>query len=69
MAANKQFWDLFEPFFPNKNLLSDDHILINDKDKIVDNEVKLGKLFNTYFINVVEDTMGKAPTSLADSSN
>ena len=69
MAGNKQFWDLFEPFFPNKNLLSDDHILVNDKGKIVDNEVKLGKLFNTYFINAVEDTMGKAPTSLADSSN
>ena len=53
MAANKQFWDAVKPFFSNKNLHSYDHISINDKDKIVDNEVKLVELFNAYFINAV----------------
>ena len=53
----------------NKNFDSDDHISINDKDKIVDNEVKLVELFNSYFINAVENTTGKTPTSLGDSSN
>ena len=51
-----------KPFFSNKNLDSDDHILINDKDKIVDNEVKLVQLFNSYFINAVENTTGKTLT-------
>ena len=36
-AANRQFWDVVEPFFSNKNLDSDEHIFISDKDKIVDN--------------------------------
>ena len=35
MAANKQFWDVVKPFFSNKNLDSDDHVSINDKDKTV----------------------------------
>ena len=47
MTSNKQFWDAVKPFFPNKDLYSDDHILINDKNKIVDNKVKLVELFNT----------------------
>ena len=69
MTANKQFRDLVKPFFSNKNFHSDDHISINDKDKIVDNEVKLVELFNTYFINAVENITGKVPTSLDDFSN
>ena len=55
MAANKQFWDVVKPFFSNKNFLSDNHISIKDKSKIADNEVKLVELFNTYFINAVEN--------------
>ena len=69
LTANKQFWDTVKPFFSNKNFDSDDHISINDKDKIVDNEVKLVELFNSCFINAVENTTGKTPTSLGDSSN
>ena len=68
-AANKQFWDVVKPFLSSKNLNSDDHISINNKDKIVDNEVKLVELFNSYFINAVENTTGKTLTSLGDSSN
>ena len=69
MAATKQCWDVVKAFFSNKNLHSDDHISIHDNSKIVDNEVKLVELFNNCFINAVENTTGKAPTSLDDSSN
>ena len=69
MAATKQCWDVVKAFFSNKNLHSDDHISINDNSKIVDNEVKLVELFNNCFTNAVENTTGKAPTSLDDSSN
>ena len=68
-AANKQFWDVVKPFFSNKNLHSDYHISIKDKDKIVDNKLKLVHLFNSYFINAGENTTEKTPTSLGDSSN
>ena len=35
LTANKQFWDAVKPFFSNKNFDSDDHISINDKDKLL----------------------------------
>ena len=55
MKADKYFWDLVKPFFCNKNIHSDDHISINDKDKkILSNELKIVELFNNCFINAVE---------------
>ena len=69
MAANKQFWDVVKTFFSNKNFDSDDHISMNNKGKIVDNEVNLVELFTSYFINAAEYTMAKTPSSLGDSSN
>ena len=52
MAANKQFWEAVKPFFSKKNFHSDYHILINDKNNIVDDETKPKvELFNTFFLN------------------
>ena len=55
MARNNQFWDVV------KNLNSDDHISINDENKIVDNEVKLVELFvlfcTMYFHSVLNNTI------------
>ena len=68
MASNKQFWETIKPFYSKQNLYSDDHIVINDKNRIVNNEAKLAELFNIFFINSVENRMGKAPTSLGDFS-
>ena len=42
---------------------------MNNKGKIVDNEVNLVELFTSYFINAAEYTMAKTPSSLGDSSN
>ena len=61
-ATNKQLYDAVKHFFSNKNFESDDHILKIDKDKIVDNEVKV-LILNSYFINAVENTTEKTPTS------
>lgn len=57
MVSNKQFWDVVKPALFDKNLHSFDHISINHKNKIVDNEVKLIDLFvlfcTMYFDSVV----------------
>ena len=55
--------------FSNKNLDSDDHISINVKDKVADNNVKLVELFTSHFVNAVENKTAKTETSLEDSSN
>ena len=68
VTSNKSFWDAVKPFFSNKNTDSHDAITIKHNDKLVDNEEELAELFNSFFINAVENTVGKAPTSLGDSS-
>ena len=61
MARNNQFWDEVKPLLSDKNLNSDDHISINDENKIVDNEVKLVELFvlfcTMYFHSVLNNTI------------
>ena len=49
MASNKQFLEIVESLLTDKNLHSDDHISINDKNKIV-GEVKLVELFVLFCI-------------------
>ena len=61
MARNNQFLDVVKPLLSVKNLTSDDHISINDENKIVDNEVKLVELFvlfcTMYFHSVLNNTI------------
>ena len=61
MARNNQFWDVVKPLLSDKKLNSDDHISINDENKIVDNEVKLVELFvlfcTMYFHSVLNNTI------------
>ena len=58
-SNNKQFWDSVKPFLTNKSSLSSDSITINDKDRFIDDEEELVKIFNNYLINIVEKTSGK----------
>ena len=69
LTSFNQFWDVVKPLFSNKKLDSDDHISINNQDKIANNDVKLVELFTSYFINAVENTKGKTLTNLGDFSN
>ena len=69
LTSFNQFWDVVKPLFSNKKLDSDDHILINNQDKIANNDVKLVELFTSYFINAIENTKGKTLTNLGDFSN
>ena len=69
MTVTKQFCEAVKPIFSNKNFRSDNHILITDKNKIVDNEQKLVQVFSTFSINTVKNLTNKALTSLWSSSN
>ena len=61
MARSNQFWDVVKSLLSDKNLNSDDHISINDKNKIADNEVNLAELFvlfcTMYFHSLLNNTI------------
>ena len=59
-SNNNQFWNLVQSFLTNKSSPLSVSITISDKDKFIDDEKKLIKSFDNYYINIVVKTSGKA---------
>ena len=51
LTTNKSFWELMKPFLTNKGFTGNNDITLIHKYKI---EKQLTKLFNSYYINIVE---------------
>ena len=68
-SNNKQFWNLVKLPLTNKSSLSSDSITIRDKDKFIDDEKEFVKIFNNYYINVVEKTSGKPVENSFENCN
>ena len=67
--SNTAFWDLFKPFLSNKGVLVGTDISLIKDDKIVTDDHDLGEIFNDYHINIVENTSGKKPSSIANANS
>ncbi len=65
--SNKAFWDLVKPFLSNKGGLTTTDISLVKNDRIVTDDLDLCKIFNDYYINIVENSPGKKPSNIADS--
>ena len=65
--SNKGFWNLVKPFLSNKGGLAENDIMLVTDEKIVTNELELSEIFNNHYVNIVEKTNGRKPTSLADT--
>ncbi len=63
--SNKEFWNLVKPFLSNKGGLAKNDIMLVTDEKIVSDELELSEIFNNHYINIVEKTSGRKPTSLA----
>ena len=51
LTTNKGFWKFIKPFLTNKGFIRNNYI---HKNKIITDEKQLTKLFNSYYINIVE---------------
>ena len=59
--SNRKFWNTVKPFLTSKGFLHNDNISIDINGNIVEDEQKLTKEFNLYYINTAEITSGKPP--------
>ena len=64
VMSNRKFLNTVKPFLTSKGFLHNDNISININCNIVEDEQKLIKEFNLYYINIVKTTSGKPPTKL-----
>ena len=69
IMTNKKFWGAFKPFLTNKGCISDDFISIEKDGELISNEKELVEIFNENYINIVEKSSGKKPSSLGNCLN
>ena len=62
--SNRKFWNTVKPFFASKGFLQNDNISIDINGNIIEDEQKLTKEFNSYYINIAKTTSGKPPMKL-----
>ena len=55
--SNRKFWNTVKSFLASKGFLQNDTTSIDINDNIVENEQKLTKEFNSYYINIVKQLL------------
>ena len=69
MMSNKSFWKTVKPFLTRKGNFSSDFIRIEIKGDLVSDEKQMVELFNENYINIVEKSSGKKPSSVGTSGD
>ena len=69
IMSNEKFWSTVKPFLTNKGGISNDFISVEEDGDLTSNEKELVELFNQNYINIVENSSGKKPSSLGDCLN
>ena len=65
--SNRKFWNTVKPFPASKGFLHNDNISIDINGNIMEDEQKLTKECNLYYINTAEITSGKPPMKLENN--
>ena len=69
VIENKQFWNTVKPFVTSKGFLHNEDIGLHIGDKTVTDCSELAKEFNKYYINIAQNTTGKATIKLQGFNN
>ena len=67
VMSNRKFWITVIPFLTLKGFFHNDNISSDINGNIVEDELKLTKEFNSYYINIAKITSGKAPMKLQNN--
>ena len=54
LTTIKSFWKFMKPFLTNKSFTVNNDVTLIHQNKIISDEKQLTKLFNSYYINIVE---------------
>ena len=68
LVSNQDFWNLVKPFLSNKGGLHGTDITLVKEDKIITDDRELAEVFNDHYINIVEKSSGKKPSSIAENA-
>ena len=60
------FYKIIKPYMTNKGALSSNDIILFENNTYITNDNEIAKIFNDYYINIVEYTTGAKPDSFSD---
>ena len=63
--GNKSFWNGIKLFFANTGIITNDSITFEENGVLKNDSTETTEVFNNYYINIVETTSGKRPSSIA----
>ena len=66
IMSNKKFWSTVKPFLTNKGYISNDFISVEKDGDLTSNEKELVERFNQNYVNILENSSGKKPSSHGD---
>ena len=55
LNINNKFWQFVKPFLTNKGVFGTGFISIKKDNQFIDNGIELAEMFNSYYINIVEN--------------
>ena len=65
VVTNRNFWKIIKPFCTNKGHLENAEIMFIQDKNIISYENELVKVFNNYYISIIEKSGGQKPTNIA----
>ena len=65
IVTNKNLWNFIRPFLINKGSLNKCKIMLRKEKKITTDTKETVQVLNDHYINIVERSCGKKPTSAA----
>ena len=65
IMTNKDFWKLVRPALSEKNSDYESKIVLKENEEYISDEKQLVEIFNNHYINIVENSTGRPPTSIS----
>ena len=62
----KSFWNSISPSLTNKNVRNDDVITLQEKRRLINDELEVAETLNSHYINIVETNCGQLPQTLGN---
>ena len=64
--TNKSFWNSISPFLTNKNVRNDDVITLNEKGRLINDELEVAETLNSHYINIIKTICEQPPQALGN---
>ena len=67
--GSKLFWNTSKPFFTNREIITNDSIILEENWVLKNNRKEKTEIFDNYYTNTAETTSGKQPSAITNPNS